>query len=59
MNGFINLKKREMSFERKSLQVLIPFDPAEGMHYIETVCNYEESDDELDQFYKIIMQDQD
>jgi len=53
MNGVINLKKRTMSFERKSLWVVVPLDPVEGARYIEPVRDYEESDDELDQIYKI------
>jgi len=30
MNGVVNLKKRTTSFERKSLQVVVPLDPVEG-----------------------------
>lgn len=30
MNGVINLKKRTMSFERKSLSVVVPLDLVEG-----------------------------
>ena len=48
-----------MLFERKSLHIVIPLDPAEGSHYIEPVRNYEESDDDLDQIYKIIAWDKD
>ena len=48
-----------MSFERKSLRVIVPLDPAEGAWYTELVCDYVESDDELDQIYKIIERDQD
>lgn len=59
MNGVINLKKRTMSFERKSLQVILPLDPVEGAHYTEPVRDYEEIDDELDQIYKITTRDQD
>ena len=33
MNGVINLKKWTMSFERKSLCVVVPLDPAEGPRY--------------------------
>lgn len=46
-----------MSFERKLLQVVVPLDPLEGARYIEPVHDYEESDDELDQIYKIIVRD--
>lgn len=59
MNGFINLKKRTMSFVRKSLQVVVSLDSKEGGCYTEPVRDYEESDDELDQIYKIVVRDQD
>lgn len=59
MNGVINLKKRTMSFERKSLRVIVPLDPVEGVRYIEPACDYIESDNELDQIYKITTRDQD
>ena len=52
MNGIINLKKWKMIFEKKSLSVIVPLDPAEGLRYIELVHNYE-SDDDLDCIYKI------
>ena len=55
MNGVINLKKRTMSFERKSMRVVVPLDPTEGMWYAEPVHDYEGSHDELDQIYKIKM----
>jgi len=54
MNGVINLKKMTISSERKSLRVVILLDPTKGAHYIESVHDYEESDDKLDQIYKII-----
>ena len=41
MNGIINMKKRKMIFEKKSLCVIIPLDSAEGSHYMEPVCDYE------------------
>lgn len=47
MNGLINLKKRKMIFEKKSLHVVIPLDLAEGSCYIKPVLDYE-SDDDLD-----------
>lgn len=59
MNWFINLKKRKFSFERKSLRVIVPMDLAEGAHYTKPICDYVESDDELDQIYKITMRDLD
>ena len=39
MNGVINLKKRKMIFEKKSLCVIIPLDPSEGSCYMEPVRN--------------------
>ena len=59
MNGVINLKKQMMSFERKSLRVVVPLDPTEGLRYTKPVRNYEKSDDDLDQIYKITLRDQD
>lgn len=58
MNGVINLKKWKMIFEKKSLRVIVPLDPAEGSHYTEPVRDYK-SDDDLDCIYKIIARDQD
>jgi len=58
MNGVINLKNHKIIFEKKSLCVVIPLDPAEGSRYTEPVHDYE-SDDDLDGIYKITMQDQD
>jgi len=52
MNGVINLKKRNMIFEKKSLCAIIPLDPAEGSCYTEPVRDYE-SDDDMDCIYKI------
>ena len=48
MNGAINLKKKKMIFEKKSLRVIVCLDPAEGLRYTEPVRDYEESDDDLD-----------
>jgi len=52
MNRVINLKKWKMSFEKKSLPVVIPLDPTEGLRYTKPVRDYE-SDDNLDYIYKI------
>jgi len=52
MNGVINLRKRKMIFEEKSLRVVVPLDPIEGPRYIEPINVYE-SDDDLDHIYKI------
>jgi len=52
MNGVINLKKSTMSFEKKSLHVVVPLDLVEGPRYTAPVRDYE-SDDDLDQIYKI------
>jgi len=45
MNQVINLKKRKMIFEKKSLRVVIPLDPPEGSRYMEPVRDYESNDD--------------
>jgi len=58
MNGVINLKKHKMIFEKKSLCVVVPLDPAEGSCYTEPVHDYD-SDDDLDCIYKITAQEQD
>lgn len=58
MNGVINIKKRKMKLEKQSLRVVVPLDPAEGVHYTDTMRG-EDSDDELDCIYQIIAQDQD
>ena len=52
LNGVINLKKRKMIFEKNSLCVVVPLDPAEGSRYMEPVRDYN-SDDDLDCIYKI------
>jgi len=57
MNGVINLKKRKMIFEKKSLCSVVPLDPTEGVRYTELVHN-EDSDGELDCIYQITAQDQ-
>ena len=62
MNGVINLKKCKMIFEKKSLCVVVPLDPAEGSRYIQPVCNDEsdnESNDDIDYIYKITPQEKD
>lgn len=59
MNGVINLNNWIMSFERRSLHVVVPLDLVEGPHYIELICDYEESDDDWDQIYKLTPRDQD
>lgn len=47
MNGVINLKKRKMIFEKKSLHEIVPLDRTEGACYTKLVCD-EDSYDELD-----------
>ena len=54
MNMVINLKKKKMIFEKKSLRVIIPLEPPKGSRYTESVRDYE-SDDDLDCIYKITM----
>lgn len=46
-----------MSFEKKSLRVVVLLDPTKGSQYTKPVFDYKESEDELDQIYKITMQD--
>lgn len=58
MNGVINLKKWKMIFKKNSLRIVVPLDPAEGAHYTEPVQD-DESDDELDCIYQIMVQGQD
>jgi len=55
MNGVINFKKRKMIFEKKSLYVVVPLD-LEEPRYTKLVYDYE-SDDDLDQIYRITVQD--
>ena len=57
-NGVINLKKRMMIFEKKSLRVVIRLDPAKGSRYTEPMCDCE-SDDDLEYIYKITTLEQD
>lgn len=52
MNGVINLKRRKMTFEKKSFHVIAPLDLAEGARYTEPVCD-EDNDDEMDCIYQI------
>jgi len=58
MDVVINLRKRRMTFENKSLRVIVPLDPTKGACYIEPAHDYEE-DDDLDQIYKITVCDED
>lgn len=47
-----------MIFEKKSLRIVVPLDPAEGVRYTEPVCD-DDSDDDLDCPYKITAQGED
>lgn len=58
MNGVINLKKRKMFFEKKSLRVVVPLDPADGSHYIEPMRDYDH-DNDLYYIYKITTEEKD
>jgi len=58
MNGVINIKKRKMIFERKSLPIMVPLDPTEGSRYTEPVHDYD-SDDDIGYIYKITMHEKD
>jgi len=53
MNGVINLKKCKIIFEKKSLRIVVPLDPAKEALYTEPVGD-DDSDDDLDCIYKII-----
>lgn len=44
-----------MRFEKKSLRVVVPLDPAKGARYTELVHDFVECNDDLDQIYKITM----
>lgn len=55
MNGLINIEKWKIIFEKKSLCVVVPLHPAEGLHYTEPVCDYDSGND-LDCIYKITTQ---
>ena len=48
MDAIINLKKRKMTFEKNSLRVVVSLDPAKGACYTEPICDFVESDDDLD-----------
>ena len=52
MNGVKNLKKCKMIFEKKSLRIVVPLDPAEGSRYTNLVPDYD-NDNDLDCIYKI------
>jgi len=52
MNGVINLKNRKMIFEKRSLRVVVPLDPAEGSRYTKSVHD-NDNDDDIDCIYKI------
>ncbi len=54
MDGVINLKKWKMIFEKNSLRVVVPLDPAERARYTEPVRD-DESDNELDCIYHIMV----
>lgn len=58
MNRVINFKKCKMIFEKKSLRVVVPLDPAEGARYTELVRE-DDNDDDLDCIYKITVCDRD
>ena len=58
MNGVINLKKCKIIFEKNSLRVVVPLDPAEGLRYTKPMREYE-SDNDLDFIYKITAQEKD
>lgn len=55
MKKVINLKKNIMTFEKKELRVIVPFDPTEGT---EPVRDYKEYDG-IDKIYKMTTWDED
>ena len=55
-NGVINLKKRKMIFEKKSLCVVVHLDPTEGSCYTKLVRDCH-SDEDLYCIYKITAQE--
>ena len=59
MDVVINSKKWKMTYERRSLRVVVTLDPTEGRSYTEHVCDFVESDSDLDQIYKITTQNED
>ena len=58
MNGVINLKKCKMIFEKNSMHVVVPLDPAKGLRYTEPVRDYD-SDKNMECIYKITTWEQD
>lgn len=56
MNEVINLKKRKMIFEKKSLRIIVLLDLAEGAQYTEPMCN-DDSDDDINFIYDITMRE--
>ena len=58
MNRVINLKKRKIIFEKKSLHVVVPLDTAKGLRYTEPVRVYDNEND-LDSIYNITTHEQD
>lgn len=58
MNRIINLKKHKMISKKKSIHIIVPLDPAEGVRFREPLHD-DDSDDNLDCIYKIIAREQD
>jgi len=56
MNEVINLKKKKMIFEKKSLRLVILLDPTDEARYTKLVRD-DESNHEMDCIYQIIAQD--
>jgi len=55
MDAVINLKKQNMTLERKALRVVVPLNPIKGVHYTEPVHDFMNDNYDLDQIYKIIV----
>ena len=58
MNGVNNLNKRKMIFEKKGMHVIVPLNPAEGSCYTKLVRDFMEDYDDVDNIYKITMQNE-
>lgn len=52
------MKKHKMIFEKNSLRIVVPLDPAEAAQYTELVHD-DDNDDDLDCIYKITVREQD
>lgn len=56
--AIINLKKRQMVFEKDNLRVIVPLDSSEGVCYIEPICD-QYCDAYVDKIYQMIAKEED